>query len=463
MSIAVDDLFAIEHVAVLNRARLRRTSFARVSTDTRTLKKGDLFIALRGERTDGHAYLAEAAKRGAGCFIVEDGEQSRQIGRIPTVIVRNTLEAMTELARLHRRRFAIPVIAVAGSNGKTTTKEMIGAVLRTTYAVHQTMGNLNNHIGVPLTIFGLTAEHEIAVVEVGTNHFGEVRHLCSILRPTHAVLTNIGGEHLEFFGSLSGVAREEGEVFRALTGNGVAFVNADDPRVRRLAARLRRRVTYGFSASARVRGTLLSVGSDGCALCAVAAPKTKAFEITPSLPGMHNATNALAAAAVGLTFRVPVRRIRQALRAAGSPGKRMEITRVRGIVLVNDTYNANADSVIGALETLKAMPATGKRILILGDMLELGAASEEEHRRVGRAIDAMGFRYLLTHGPASRSITAAVRRAEVNLHFEQKNLLAEYAAELVSRGDIILVKGSRGMRMEDVVFFLEERAGRKPV
>ncbi len=463
MSISAQDVFAVDHIAIVNRERLRKRSFARVSTDTRTLKAGDLFIALRGNRTDGHNYVAEAFAKGAACAMVDDASPREILGLHPAIVVHDTIEAMSQLAGRHRRRFRIPVIAIAGSNGKTTTKEMVSAVLRRRYVVHQTVGNLNNHIGVPLTLFGLRPRHDVAVVEVGTNHFGEVRHLCEILQPTHALITNIGGEHLEFLESLDGVAREEGDVFRGLARGGTAFVNADDRRVVKQAGPVRTKVTYGFSSRAAIRGAIRALGSDGCAICSVSPRGKRPFSIRVSMPGRQNAANALAAAAVGITLKVPVRDIQAALIAVKSPGKRMEVVHTRGVTILNDTYNANGDSAISALETLRDMPAAGKKVVIMGDMLELGAMSEAEHMRVGRAVGEMGFRYLLTFGIEARRVNEAAPGLEVNLHFEQKNLLAEYAGELLARGDVVLVKGSRGMRMEDVVSFLQERVGRVPV
>ncbi len=462
MSISAQDLFAVDHVEIVNRDRLRKRSFSHVSTDTRTLRAGALFIALRGSRTDGHNFVQEAFAKGAACAMVDAAAPRAILGEHPAIVVHDTVEGMSQLAGRHRNRFRIPVIAIAGSNGKTTTKEMVSAVLRRRYAVHQTMGNLNNHIGVPLTIFDLKPRHEVAVVEVGTNHFGEVRNLCAILRPTHALITNVGGEHLEFFESLDGVAREEGDVFRALGPGGTAFVNIDDRRVVKQGASVRRKVTYGFAAGARIRGEIRSLGTDGCALCSISPRGKRPFLVRASLPGRQNASNALAAAAVGLSLAVPVRDIQAALGGVRSPGKRMEILHARGVTILNDTYNANGDSTIGALETLCEMPAGGKKVVILGDMLELGASSAREHERVGRAVGKLGFRYLLTYGSESRRMNDATSGMEINLHFDQKNQLAEYACELLDRGDLVLVKGSRGMRMEDVVLFLQERVGRKP-
>jgi UDP-N-acetylmuramoyl-tripeptide--D-alanyl-D-alanine ligase len=364
------------------------------------------------------------------------------------------------LARMYRVRFSIPIIAVAGSNGKTTTKDMIAAVLAEQYTVLSTQGNYNNHIGVPLTLFRLQKKHEIAVVEIGTNHPGELSWLCEIVDPTHGVVTAIGREHLEFFGSLEGVAREEGVLYESLRKRkkGTAFIHADDPTITVLARGIRRRITYGFRARrADVRGRELKVNAEGCAKFLLSSPRTKTpVEIQLGVPGEHNAVNALAAAAVGAAFRVPVKTVRRVLEEIRPSSRRMEVINLEGVVIFNDTYNANPDSMLASLKTLAAIRVRGKRIAVLADMRELGAAGPEEHERIGRAVRDLRIDYLLTHGPLARRIHESAGPVQA-IHYDQKNVLAEYLAELISPGDAVLVKGSRGMKMEDVVAFLEER------
>jgi len=375
-------------------------------------------------------------------------------------VVENTTAALGRLARVYRDRFSIPVLAVGGSSGKTTTKEMISAVLKQTHRVLKTEKNYNNQIGVPKTLFALEKKHDIAVVEVGTNHPGELQVLCEILDPTHGLLTNIGSEHLEFFRDLRGVAKEEGRLFAYLAGRsrGTAIVNADDRRVVREARGVGRRIRYGFAPGKRsIRGKLLGLTPAACARVAFAGPRMKRpVTMTLRLPGRHHASNALAAAAAGLIFGVPAREIAAALESFAAADNRMQLLESAGVRVLNDTYNANGDSTAAALETLAAMAVTGKRIAVLGDMLELGSREAAEHRRVGRMAGRLSVDYLLTFGPRARGIGEAsgVKNA---LHYEQKNILAEYLAELVSPGDAVLIKGSRGMGMESVVLFLMER------
>jgi UDP-N-acetylmuramoyl-tripeptide--D-alanyl-D-alanine ligase len=314
---------------------------------------------------------------------------------------------------------------------------------------------------VPKTLFRLNSGHDIAVVEIGTNHFGELAYLCGILEPTHGLITTIGREHLEFFRDLRGVSRAEGELFDGLKSSGVGFVNADDPRILSQARKLKRKVTYGFSGG-RVRGKRLRVGTDGCAAFSVEMRGRGAFMVGLRTPGLHAATNALAASAVGVSFGVSGARIGRALEHFAGVGKRMEVLRAGGVTILNDTYNANPDSVLSAMKTLARMKTRGKKFVILGDMLELGAASRREHERIGEALGRMGFEYLLTYGPQARFIHA---RAHVSLkhHYSRKDILSRRILELASPSDIVLVKGSRGMEMEEVVQNIQDALKGKKV
>jgi UDP-N-acetylmuramoyl-tripeptide--D-alanyl-D-alanine ligase len=461
MRVRTSDLLALRHLEFRGREALRGARIRGVCTDSRTLEKGDLFVALRGERFDGHAFVRLAFERGAVAAVAErDGVPAGLEGR-PILVVENTLHALWELARRHRERVRIPVIAVAGSNGKTTTKEMIVRVLEERYRVLGTQGNLNNHVGVPLTLLRLRTQHQAAVVEIGTNHPGEVAALCGVVLPTHGVVTNVGREHLEFFGGLDGVAREEGALFAALAGRkgSVAFVNADDPHVAAQAGVLRgRKLTYGFTAPrAELRGRVLQTDQAGRVRFSFRKRGSeRETAVSLAVPGLHHASNALAAAAVGLALKVSARAVRSALEGFRPVGKRMEVLDIEGVVLYNDTYNANPDSTMAALRTLAAAAVEGKRIAVLADMLELGAAGPAEHERIGREAAALGIDYLLTYGTLSRHTHDAASMKGA-LHYDQKNMLAEELAELIAPGDAVLVKGSRGMAMEDVVTFLQQR------
>jgi UDP-N-acetylmuramoyl-tripeptide--D-alanyl-D-alanine ligase len=462
MKLTARDLRKIAHKEFRSPVSGKRWTAVGVSTDTRTVAPGMMFVALRGQKFDGHEFLDEAVRRGAVGLVVDARGADRAPADVVTLVVEDTTAALGALAHVYREKFDIPVIAVGGSNGKTTTKDMVTRVLGMRYAVHATQGNLNNQIGVPLTLFGLKKSDEVAVVEIGTNHPGELEPLCRIVRPTHVLLTNIGHEHLEYFGSLEGVAREETMLWRwADSGRQpVVFVNADDPLVLKSAAGLTRAVRYGFTKrGAKIRGSGLRVNAQGCSHFRFAGGRMKKpLNVALAVPGVHNASNALAAAAVGLTLRVTPAAIVTALQEFRASSKRMEAVQIGGVQVLNDTYNANGDSAIAGLQTLAATAATGKRIAVLGDMLELGEQSAAEHERVGAAAAALHIDYVLTLGKWAEHIARAAKGCQA-VHYMQKNILAEYLSELLSPGDVVLIKGSRGMAMEDILEFLQQRLG----
>lgn len=471
MNLTMEDLLGMPHLEARNAAAGRRRRFTGVSTDSRTVRRGELFVALRGDSFDGNAFVARAFRRGAAAAVVDTPAGARAAGRRPVVRVRDSADALGAIARLYRSRFDIPVIGVAGSNGKTTTKEMIAAVLGKKIRVLATEGNLNNHIGVPMTLLRLRPAHGAAVVEMGTNHFGEVRRLARIALPTHGLITNVGREHLQHFRTIAGAARAEGELFEHLAASGgAALVNADDPRVVRLARRVGRRMTYGFGKGAgSVRGTGLSIDRSGNASFTVERRGARPFAVKLAAPGRHAASNALAAAAAGVAFGVPASSIGRALAAFRPVGKRMEVLRAGGVTILNDTYNANPESMLSALETLALFRGPGRRIVVLADMLEMGKAAAGVHAAVGRAVAKAGFRHLFAYGPMAKKYLAGARRggrsgraaAEVTgRHYTDKKSLAADLRAFVRPGDVVLVKGSRGMRMEEVVQALAGRSRR---
>lgn len=466
MNLTQQDVLSVKHIESIGFEKQIKLKFTGVSTDSRTTKPGNIFIALRGENFNGHNFLTKAIEAGAGTVIVEAdwaklNPTMLSSLSVPRLVVANTVLALGQLANAYRRKFKIPVLAIGGSNGKTTTKDMIAAVLSAKYNVLSTEGNLNNHIGVPLMLCRLEKKQTMAVIEMGTNHFGEIRYLSEILEPTHALISNIGSEHLEFFGDLEGVAKAETEVFdwmrQQKPRSTVAFINRDDGLIQNHSKGIKKRITYGVTAkSADVKGAVVELDQNACPNVRVKPKGKGSFEIRLSVPGYHNAFNALAAAAVGLHFRVPASKIQRALSTFAAASKRMQLARIDGITILNDTYNSNPDSAIAALQTLGAMKVSGKKIAVLADMLELGNSAEEAHRRVGDAAARFGIEYLLTHGPLSK-VTHDAAGVKFKAHYDQKNVLAEYLAELVHTGDAVLVKGSRGMRMETVVIFLCER------
>ncbi len=427
-----------------------------VAIDSRKVGKGGIFVALRGERTDGHRFVRQAFASGAACAIVSrewyalQSPSAHEEGR-RYLVAEDPEAALQKLARLYRDTFSLPLVAIGGSNGKTTTKEMVLSVLRTRFRVHGSEGNLNNHLGVPLTLFGLRSEHEAAVVEMGINHPGEMELLTGIAAPTHGLLTNIGHEHLEFLRDLDGVAEAETALYRYLGATGgTVFVNRDDSRLSAAAAGLPGAFPYGLD---RGEGGLWAedVRMDGkggmlFTLCSEDARE----RVRLRFAGMRNITNALAAAAVGSHFGLELREIREGLEtlAPSSGWKRLEFQEAEGVIIVNDTYNANPDSVRHALDVLCGLRCRGKRVAVLGDMLELGEAASAEHEGIGRyAASLDGLDLLYAFGERSASICRAAGEKCAG-HFTEGDPLLDILKDSLVPGDVLLLKGSRGMRLE---------------
>jgi UDP-N-acetylmuramoyl-tripeptide--D-alanyl-D-alanine ligase len=462
MKLTKSNILMVPHVKAIGFDGLKNFKVSGISIDSRTIKAGELFLAVRGDQFDGHNFVSKAIEAGAAGIIVErrwaEVNASMMVSiNIPRLIVENTIQALGTLANQYRRKFDIPVIAIGGSNGKTTTKDMIRSVLGTKYHVLSTEGNLNNHIGVPQTLFRLEKKHDVAVVEIGANHPGEIDYLCSVLEPTHGLLTNIGREHLEFFGTIEGVAQSEGELFTWIAKHhGFLFINADDPYIIRLAKKNKKGMSYGFSGrGTSIKGKIESFTEQAEALLQVTPRGKRAFQLTVGVSGEHNAQNALAAAAVGTKMKISVADIKKSLASFTPASKRMQVEHIAQVTILNDTYNANPDSTLAALTTLQLMKATGKKIAVLADMFEMGKHAEELHRLMGKNTARCGVDILLTFGPLSKALHEAAA-VETKAHFENKSALTEYLVRLLADGDLVLVKGSRGMKMEEVILNLKE-------
>lgn len=437
------------------------------STDSRTVKQGEVFLALHGENFNGHEFVPTVGDKGAVLAIVsEEWMRARKDeAGVPLIAVRDPLEAYGRIATVHRRKFSYPVIAVAGSNGKTTTKELITDVLSSRYNVLKTEGNLNNLIGVPATMLRMTEHHTAAVVEIGTNSPGEIAKLCEILEPTHGIITNVGREHLELLKTIEGVAEEEGALFRYLGKKGMGFVNRDDEQVVRVSRPLGRKLTYGRHPNADIHAEI-ELKSSGMPSVTLQDQRKSSRPITFQLktPGPHTGLNAVAAAAVGIALRIPRGEIKEKLEAFEPHEYHAGYARLRpmramnGAVILNDTYNANPDSMVAAFDTLASMQTAsdGRRIVVLGDMRELGSNSAAEHRRVGELLARSGHVDLAFFvgdemKKAHEVIAGTQRSSLASFHFRDKARVVDELRKVLKPEDLVLVKGSRGMRMEEVV------------
>ena len=429
---------------------------AGVSTDSRTLVAGALFVALKGERFDAHDYLADAAKAGAAAAVVSAARAGDPCP-IPRLAVSDPLAALGALAHVHRARFPIPVVGVTGSNGKTTTREMIAAILGTRGPVLKTEGNLNNEVGVPLTLFGLGPDHRAAVIEMGMSNPGEIGRLAAIAMPQVGVVTLAAAAHLAGLGTVDRVADAKAELYFGLPDSGIAVVNADDARMLERARKSGRRMVT-FSGSQGRRGDVVvlaitSQGVDGLRFVLGIGNREVPVHI-PGLVGAHNAQNAAAAAAAGTVLGCTDREIVRGLAEVRPVGRRLRVEELpSGVRLVDDCYNANPSSMSAGLRTVVELAAGGGRpVAVLGDMLELGAEEEPSHRALGEEAARTGVRALAAFGPRSRTTAEAARAAGLDaFHTEELPALVAWAAGNLRPGDVLLVKGSRGMKLERLV------------
>jgi UDP-N-acetylmuramoyl-tripeptide--D-alanyl-D-alanine ligase len=436
--------------------------FAVVGTDSRTVKPGQLFVALHGERFDGNDFIDEVIAGGAAGVVCDEG---RALARPGVVFfeVRDTLRALGDLAAAHRRGFDVPVIAITGSNGKTTTKNLLRSILATAYGgadrVLATEGNLNNLIGMPLTLLTLAARHRAAILEMGMNAFGEIARLTEIAAPTLGLITCVAPAHLEGLGSIEGVARAKGELFEGLGANAIAVVNCDDPHVARVAAGLRcRRQDFGANRPVCAR----AIAPDGLRgiRFELVVPGGSAPVCLPLL-GRHNVGNAVAAAAAAIAVGVGIDAIAAGLAAAAPAPMRLSVERLpNGVELINDAYNANPGSMRAALSALEGV--ADHCTVVLGEMRELGAVAADLHAEIGAAVGRLGPRAFCAVGPYAedyaRGAVAAGMASQAVTSVATNAAAADAVARSWRAGDAVLVKGSRGARMEEVVAELRRRA-----
>jgi UDP-N-acetylmuramoyl-tripeptide--D-alanyl-D-alanine ligase len=430
-------------------------AFDSVSTDTRTLQPGALFVALQGPHFDGHAFIDTARDKGAVGALVS----LPQPLELPWIQVEDTRLALGRLAAAWRERKAVPLVAVTGSNGKTTVKEMLAAILQQQGAVLATRGNLNNDIGMPLTLLGLRDER-FAVLELGANHPGEIAYLTHIAAPDVALITNAGAAHLEGFGDLNGVARAKGEILAGLTAAGTAVLNADDPYLSYWLGQVQGRqvLTFGFAPGAEVRADPAAVEAHWTeqgfqTRVPVFTPQGE-FLLELPLGGLHNLRNALAACAAGLALHLSLTDIQRGLASVQPVAGRLQTSlSPSGVRVIDDSYNANPDSMGAAIEVLQRAP--GRRWLVMGDLAELGESATGLHRGIGERARSAGIERLWCCGPLSRAAVDAF--GPQGRHFADRSELVLALRPELAAGDTVLVKGSRSAGMEQVVAVLLER------
>jgi UDP-N-acetylmuramoyl-tripeptide--D-alanyl-D-alanine ligase len=441
-----------------------------VSTDSRTIKKGELFFALKGPNFNGHKFVDDVLNKGAAGAVVSEAfslikRSYDQPSSFSLIEVEDTLVALGDLAAFWRKLHPIPLIAVSGSAGKTTTKEMIASILNTSRTIIKTEGNLNNLIGLPLTLFGLNNIHKAAVLELGISEKGEMKKLAQICKPDVAVLTNIGEAHTATLGSVEGVASAKGELFQNMDTHGTAIINIDDPQLRNMAENIKiKKITFSLQSKAdvmlkEVKGTGQGVRNLG-GIAATFLVMGKEIPVRLKYAGMHNLYNAASAIAATIPLDTTKEEIIDGLYSAEPMHGRMEIVVLEnGITVIDDTYNANPLSMEASLKTLAAMK--GRKIAVLGDMLELGSIARASHKNIGRLVHEMGIDMLFTIGDLSDNFMSGALNAGMAAgriyKATDKSGLVEMVNSIIKQGDNILVKGSRAMKMEEVVRELESK------
>lgn len=446
----------VEEALAINVDGEKNIIFSDVITDTRKLAEGSLFVAFKGERFNGEDFLLEAVEKGATGLIVSETCTEKQLQDIKAVVfrVKDTVIAYQQLAAYHRRRFSVPVIAITGSNGKTTTKDLTAAVLSAGRKVLKTAANFNNEIGLPLTLLQLSDTHEAAVVEIGMRGLGQIAALAPVAAPSIAIVTNVGETHMELLGSIENIAKAKGELVEAVEPGGTVILNADNPYVAAMCGKVRngvRVITFGIDETADIHGMNIVQNDDGSTgfECSVDG-KMAAFHLP--MAGRHNVYNALAAIAAGFALDMQIEKMQAGLTASEITGMRFECSKKGDYTIINDAYNASPMSMEAAINTLRDV-AAGRRVLVLGDMLELGDLATEAHQKVGRKAAESGAEVLVTVGKLGKEIAQGAKNVNMDKIYscDTREAAGKVLKDILQPGDTILFKGSRGMMMEKII------------
>lgn len=435
----------------------RNRTISRISTDSRTIEPGDLFVPIRGENFDGHRFVEQTAERRAAGALVQQDWTGNVPDSYALIRVSDTLVGYQNIAAAYRKLLGLKVIGITGSNGKTSTKDFVAAALAHRYRVTKTAGNFNNHVGLPRTILEANSQHEVAVWEMGMNHPGEIAVLAKIAAPDAAIITNIGIAHIEFMGSREAIAQEKGMLAEAVGSGGTVILNADDPFSESIARRTRAHVVFAGIRSGTLRAEEIRQSAEGAEFTVLEGAHRCRVQLP--VPGMHMVHNAVLAIAAGRVFGVSLEDCAAGLAATPLTKARLQLRDVRGVQFLDDSYNANPESMKAALRTLVELDTDGARIAVLGQMGELGGESDRGHHEVGEAAAAFGIDRLITIGPVAAKISEAAKAAGL----ENTSIVSDQAAaadllmETASAGDLVLIKGSRSAQTERVLEAFAER------
>jgi UDP-N-acetylmuramoyl-tripeptide--D-alanyl-D-alanine ligase len=447
------DQLPLRKIAEFAEAEILRgnadVAISRVSTDSRTIKLGDLFVALRGEHFDAHNFLEQVAKAGAAAALVSCDPLPGLSKTLAIMRAADTLVAYQNLAANYRKTLSLRVLGITGSNGKTSTKDFAASILGRAFRVTKTDGNFNNHVGLPRTILEANRDHQFAVWELGMNHPGEIAALARIASPDAGIITNIGIAHIEFMGSREAIAQEKGALAEAIDPGGFVVLNGDDDFSGSIANRTRARVIYAGIEEGVIRAIEVQQTAGGCEFTIVEGAHRCRAQLP--VPGLHMVQNAILAVAAGRAFGVSLEECAAGLVSAPLAKARLQIREIHGVQFIDDSYNANPDSMKAALRTLMELDTDGKRIAVLGRMLELGAESERGHRDVGEAAATLGIDHLISIGNDTMALAAEEAGLENSAIAQDASDAAEILNEIVAPGDLVLIKGSRSSRTELVM------------
>jgi UDP-N-acetylmuramoyl-tripeptide--D-alanyl-D-alanine ligase len=451
VTLNIEDFFEIPTATIFNPDKVKPVSD--VTIDSRNVKKGSLFIAIKGKKFDGHSFVKKAVKNGAGALVVN----RRMLNKfdnidLPIITVKNTTRALGDIAKLWRKKLNAKIIGITGSNGKTSTKDMLATLLDGKYSVNKTEQNNNNHIGVPLTILSTNEKHDVLVAELGTNHFGEIDYTAKILQPDFALITNIGDSHLEYLKNRKGVLKEKIVLFDETEKNsGQIFINYDDPLLKKYSGKFSKTITYGFNARSNVSGKVTDYTDDGRPVVEVNY-KNKKLKNTLPLHGEQSAKNYLAAVSIALKMGLTKTQIKKGTSKLTVTEGRLSVEHLKNFLLINDTYNASPESTKAAIELIGKIKTYERKTLILGDMLELGQDNVKLHQSLSSTIIRNGIDEVYTIGNIMKALNEKLKSAKlITKHFRTRNSLNNFLKSYDTRNSVILVKGSRGMRMEEFV------------
>jgi UDP-N-acetylmuramoyl-tripeptide--D-alanyl-D-alanine ligase len=451
LCLTIEDFFQLKSAVLYDAEKIKPVT--KVAIDSRNVPSGSLFIAIKGDKFDGHDFIIDAVNKGAVVVLINgDKLSSLENIDVPVITVSDTTLALGELAAIWRRKLETKVIGITGSAGKTTTKEMIFTLLSGKYKVNKTLGNNNNHIGVPLTLFSTERSHDYLVLELGTNHFGEIKYTAEIAKPDYAIITNIGNSHLEFLKDRRGVFEEKAALLNVTaSNNGTLFINNDDPLLFGANKKYSRRFTFGLEKKSDVKGEIAGYTAEGKPIVNISYKgKSSSFEVP--LYGEQSAKNFLAAAAIAYKIGLRSEEIKRRLKKIQAVDKRLNVQRMNNFILINDTYNANPDSMEMSLQLLAQIKKYNNRVAILGDMFELGKQSRELHEKLSGVIVRNKINSVYTVGKMMKHLYPILKAKKIDaIHFNDRGALNNFLKEKSFTNSIVLVKGSRGMKMEEFV------------